>query len=114
MIHWNTLASATEVNDLVEQSRHQPCLIFKHSTSCPISGFAKSRLEKNWNLPEGDIQPFYLDLLSYRAVSGFIAEQFGVEHESPQILLIKDGVCIYHTSHLDISVDHIEARLKAA
>lgn len=114
MIDWNTLASPTEVNDLVEQSAQQACLIFKHSTRCSISSFAKNRLESAWNLSDKDIQPFYLDLIAYREVSNFVADYFGIDHESPQVLLIKNGICVYHTSHLDISVDTIEKQLFAA
>lgn len=111
MIHWNTLASPTEVNDLVEQSNQQACLIFKHSTRCSISSFAKSRLENDWNLSEQDIQPFYLDLIAHREVSNFVAEYFGIDHESPQVLLIRNGICVYNTSHLDISVSQIQEQL---
>jgi bacillithiol system protein YtxJ len=114
MIKWNALTSIVEVNDLVEQSHQQPCLIFKHSTRCSISSFAKSRLENDWNLPEQDIQPFYLDLINHRAVSNFVADHFAIDHESPQVLLIKNGVCVYHTSHLDISVNGIQQELATA
>ena len=111
MIKWNALTRIVEVNDLVEQSHQQPCLIFKHSTRCSISSFAKSRLENDWNLSEQDIQPFYLDLINYRDVSNFVADHFAIDHESPQVLLIKDGICVYHTSHLDISVGAIQQEL---
>lgn len=114
MIKWNALTSIVEVDDLVEQSHHQACLIFKHSTRCSISSFAKSRLENDWNLSEQEIQPFYLDLINDRAVSNFVADHFGIDHESPQVLLIKNGICVYHTSHLDISVNGIQQELAAA
>ncbi|MGH1435480.1 MAG: bacillithiol system redox-active protein YtxJ [Lewinella sp.] len=114
MIKWNALTSVVEVNDLVVQSHQQACLIFKHSTRCSISSFAKSRLENDWNLSEKDIQPFYLDLIDNRAVSNYVADHFGIDHESPQVLLIKNGICVYDTSHLDISVNGIQEELAAA
>ena len=114
MIKWNALTSIVEVNDLVEQSHHQACLIFKHSTRCSISSFAKSRLENDWNLSEQEIQPFYLDLINDRAISNFVADHFAIDHESPQVLLIKNGICVYHTFHLDISVNGIQQELALA
>ena len=111
MINWNTLTSVVEVKKVVEQSAQQACVIFKHSTSCPISGFAKRRLEGDWQFGDDSIKPYYLDLLAYREVSNFVASEFGIDHESPQVLLIKDGICVYHTSHLDISVAELANRL---
>lgn len=104
MINWITLTRTVEVDALVELSAQQACVIFKHSTTCPISGFAKSRLERNWDLDDANVKPYYLDLLSYREVSNYVASEFGIHHESPQVLVIKDGRCVYHTSHLDINI----------
>ncbi len=66
---------------------------------------AKRRFELDWdNLPE-NIPLYFLDLIQYRDISNQIAEQFQVYHESPQLLLIKDGECILDQSHGGISVD---------
>lgn len=67
----------------------------------------KSRLEKA-DTPEG-IDFYYLDLITYRSVSNKVAEYFKVYHESPQVLLIKNGECIYDESHSGIRMDEIEA-----
>ncbi len=66
---------------------------------------AKSRLEKN--LPPADIQFYYLDLLSHRSLSNYIADRFDVTHQSPQVLVIKDGTCVYDESHLAIDAFEI-------
>ena len=107
MIKWSSLASVAEVHDLVERSHQQPCLIFKHSTRCSISSMAKFRLEGAWDFSPEELEPYYLDLIANREVSSFVAEHFEVYHESPQVLLIRDGVCTYDASHLDISVAEI-------
>jgi bacillithiol system protein YtxJ len=65
---------------------------------------AKLRLENSWNFDADEIQTYYLDLIQYRSISNTIAERFDVFHESPQILLIRNGECTYDASHLDISV----------
>ena len=107
MISWNKITVAAQLDAIIEQSTTTPCLIFKHSTTCHISAIIKARLEKNWDFDAVDIVPYYLDLLSFRPISAAIAERFQVHHESPQVLLIRDGECVYDASHLDISVEEL-------
>ena len=78
-------------------------IIFKHNTTCPISRSVKQKLEQEKDLlPQST--PFYiLDLLAHREISDSIADTFDVPHESPQLLLIKDGKCIYNESLYNIS-----------
>jgi len=104
-MNWNILNDYNQVQNLVEASHLKPQAIFKHSTRCSISVMAKSRLERS-EFPE-QIQFHYLDLLQYRDISNKIAEQFGVHHQSPQILLIKNGECIFEETHSAISMDEI-------
>jgi bacillithiol system protein YtxJ len=79
-------------------------MILKHSTTCSISGTALHRLERNWNQEKvGELKPYYLDLLRFRPISAEIASIFNVEHQSPQVLIIQNGECIYNASHFDIS-----------
>jgi len=66
---------------------------------------AKMRLEENWNF--SNIETWYLDLKQFRNLSDQIAETFSVHHESPQVLLIENGECIYEASHFDISCDEM-------
>lgn len=86
-------------------------LIFKHSTRCSISAMAKNRLERSWDIGPGKVPFFFLDLLKHRDISDRIASMYGVQHESPQVLLIKNGKCIYHASHNAISADAIREHL---
>lgn len=99
---WHEIQSVDDVQTIIDRSRVVPCLIMKHSTRCPISSMAKSRLEMSWDLEDGQVEAYYLDLIRYREVSNFIASEFGVQHESPQALLIEDGKCTYNASHLNI------------
>lgn len=108
MINWKKLESVTTLESIIEDSFNSPQVIFKHSTSCPISGMAKRRLEGGWNL---DISPYYLDLLSFRSISKAIEDKLQVRHESPQIILIKSGKAIYNESHLDISAPSLQESL---
>ena len=104
-MNWHTISSAHDIEAIIDRSRVVPCLILKHSTSCPISSMAKRRLEMNWNVPAEEMEAHYLDLLRHRDLSNKIAEEFGVRHESPQVLLIRNGECVYDASHLSIRAD---------
>lgn len=102
-IPWINITTQEELDRAIEQSNQKPVALFKHSTRCSISSMAKSRLERSWNLSE-QIDIYYLDLIAYRPISNRIAEVLDVQHESPQVILLKDGKAVYYTSHNDISV----------
>jgi bacillithiol system protein YtxJ len=101
-MNWNKLESESDLSNLLEQSLKNPSryfLIFKHSTRCPVSAMALNRLEKKASELEIQFAPYFIDLLAFRNVSDKIAIEFKVKHESPQVLLIKEGKCFYNTSH---------------
>jgi bacillithiol system protein YtxJ len=104
-MNWIPLKDEQELDQLKTRSSEKPQLIFKHSTRCSISSMAKRRLERSES-PEA-IDFYYLDLIANRNLSQKVAEAFLVEHESPQVLLIKNGACIYDESHSGISMDEI-------
>lgn len=104
-MNWLPLTSIEQLEDITIFSSQKPQLIFKHSTRCSISMVVKSRLEKS-DTPE-NIDFYYLDLLSYRDISNQIASRFEVHHESPQVLLIVKGKCVYDESQMAIRMDEI-------
>jgi monothiol bacilliredoxin len=102
-MNWISLTSADQLNEIKNHEGYS--LIFKHSTRCSISMMAKRRFELDWeDLPE-DMPLYFLDLISYRELSAQVAQLFHVHHESPQLLLIKDGECVLDQSHGAISVE---------
>ena len=105
-MNWKIITEEDQIEAIREQSNERPQIIFKHSTRCSISSVAKSRLDKAAE-PEG-MDFHYLDLIRYRSISNKISQDFDVHHESPQILLIKNGECIYDESHLSISIDEVK------
>ncbi len=112
-MNWNTLTSPDELDALLAESAQHPIVVFKHSTTCSISATAKSRLERQWDDIVGPaIKPYYLDLLRYRPLSNEVAKRLGVMHESPQLLLIQNGVCTYDASHLGIRLDTVRDKVK--
>ncbi len=112
MIQWKTLDNLSQLDQIQKDSYERIQAIFKHSTSCPLSLMAKSRIDREWKLD--DVIPYYLDLKVYREISNAIATKWKVNHESPQIILIKDGEAIFDESHLDITVAAIEKVLSPA
>src|SRR5204862_7760460 len=109
---WIELTKEAQLEDIKKRSRLKPQVIFKHSTRCSISSVAKNRLERS--TPPQDADFYFLDLIQHRTISGKIAETFSVYHESPQILLIKNGECVYDESHSGISMDEIAGQIQAA
>lgn len=110
MINWVLLDDNSKLLKAIEESFTKDVVIFKHSTTCSISLMAKRRLEEDWDNLENVI-PYYLDLKSFRSISDEVAERFSVHHESPQILLIRQGDCIYDASHFDITIAELKETL---
>lgn len=106
---WNELRSPDQLDVIREESKSKPVLIFKHSSRCSVSRLALDRLQRKWDADAGGIKPYFLDLISFRDISNRVADQFSVEHESPQVLLIRNGSVIYDRSHFDIEAGEIIA-----
>ena len=105
-MNWIDLQTESQLNEIREKSADRPQVIFKHSTRCGTSALVKSRLERT-ALPDS-IDFYYLDLIRYRPISNKIAEIFRIGHESPQVLIIRNGECIYDESHMGITMSDIE------
>jgi bacillithiol system protein YtxJ len=99
---WVDLNSEEQL-DAALANNDQVTFIFKHSTRCSISTMAKSRFEREWSTPDYPFQLLYLDLLNHRDLSSKIAQQTGVQHESPQLIVVKNGKVVYANSHSAIS-----------
>lgn len=111
---WLKLTSETQLEEINQKSfgtQIKGILLFKHSTRCSISSMALSRLERSWKFSNDIVPAFNLDLLQHPSVSSKIAELFNVRHESPQVLIIKNGKCIYNVSHSAITAADIESAL---
>ena len=104
-MNWHPINTIAQLEQIKAASYTTPQVIFKHSTTCSISRMALDRFERAAT-PE-NVDFHYLDLLNFRAISTEIAAFFQVHHESPQLLLIKDGACIYEQSHYGIMMDEL-------
>lgn len=105
-MNWNNLTSIEQLSEIDEKSSSKPQIIFKHSTRCSVSSFAKKILEREYNADiEAKADVYYLDLISFRDVSGAIASRYNIVHESPQLLVINNGKCTFDTSHSSVSFE---------
>jgi len=107
-IDLNTEAQLEEIIRLSSDPNVSAVAIYKHSTRCGTCHLVQARLERTWSYDPQKVPLYFLDLLAHRNVSNAVAERFHVEHESPQLLLIKNGKCIYHTSHTAINAGDVE------
>ncbi|WP_370476593.1 bacillithiol system redox-active protein YtxJ [Tamlana flava] len=96
---WITLTELQQLENIKAQSETKTQFIFKHSTRCGISRMVKNQFEKDFGFDENQADLFYLDLIAYRDISNAIAETFQVVHESPQLLVVKNGTVVAHASH---------------
>lgn len=109
-LDWQRLNEEQQINEIAEVSNDKPCIIFKHSTRCSISSMAYKRFERGWNFNQAH-KLFYLDLIQYKPLSSAIAEKFDVEHESPQVLVIRNGKCVFNASHGAITAEIVEENI---
>ena len=104
-MNWINLDNEAQLSEIRDRSTGRPQVIFKHSTRCSTSALVKGRLERG-TAPTG-LDFYYLDLIRYRPISNKIETDFMVRHESPQVLIIRNGECVYDESHMGINMDEI-------
>lgn len=105
---WVAITSEEQIQEAIKASFEKPVVIFKHSTRCIISKTVLKNFEAEVNSHEGISLSFYfLDLLSFRAISTYLAEYLGVTHQSPQVIVLQNGKAVYDASHEQISLEDI-------
>ncbi len=112
-MNWIELTDIGQLDKIKEESMSEAVVVFKHSIRCSISAMAKNRLERSYDVTN-TLKFYYLDLIRHRDISNKIAEVFHVAHESPQVLLIKNGECVYEESHNGIDMFEIVEQSKVA
>jgi bacillithiol system protein YtxJ len=109
-VNWIPLTDLSQLDEIVTISDNKPIVIFKHSTRCSVSRFALKQFESEYDLTDR-VDAYFLDLLEYRVISNEIASRFGVYHQSPQLLLIKEGKSVYDVSHSEINARELKGKL---
>ena len=103
ILPWIPLNTVAQLDLIATKSQTKTQLIFKHSTRCGISRMVINQFIDAYNLSENDFDLYYLDILNNRDVSNEVGYTFQVIHESPQILVIRNGVVVAHASHNSIN-----------
>ncbi|SHG32574.1 bacillithiol system protein YtxJ [Flavobacterium segetis] len=108
--NWIELNDLGQLNEISSLSNDKPIAIFKHSTRCSVSRMALKQFENEFDNAD-KVTLYFLDLIENRAISNEIASRFGVNHQSPQLILIKDGKAVYHVSHSDIDANALSSKI---
>ena len=103
---WLNLSNDKSIEILIAESEIKPVLIFKHSTRCSISSMALKFFESDWKNVE-NVKCYFIDLIAYREVSNMLAQKTHVEHQSPQVIVLKNNHVIYNASHHSIDAEKI-------
>lgn len=104
--NFTEIKTTEELDSLFEQSNEKPIVLFKHSTTCPISAGVHQEISG----ADADINIVVMQ--HARNVSDAIAQKTGIRHESPQAIVLKDGKAIYHASHYDVTASDVESHIK--
>jgi bacillithiol system protein YtxJ len=107
MNFWNKLESAADWENIIRESHEKNVLVFKHSTRCIISKMVLKNFEDEWAALPDNADVLFLDLLQFRELSNALAEQLHVKHESPQVIVVRNGKAIYHASHDSINTHDV-------
>lgn len=114
MIELKELLELEDLDKVWETSNEKPILLFKQSTTCPISADAFAEFNTFLNENDGDTKAFFVKVRETRPVSDQIAEDLGVRHQSPQIFVVKNKAAVWNASHTKITVDSIKEALQNA
>jgi bacillithiol system protein YtxJ len=109
-MNWNNLTDLGQLDEIITLSNDKPVAIFKHSTRCSVSRMALKQFENEFDF-SNKVTPYFLDLIAYRNVSNEISNRFGVHHQSPQLILIKEGKAIYSVTHSDIDAGVLKTKV---
>jgi bacillithiol system protein YtxJ len=96
---WIPLNRTSQLDEILERSHTKVQIIFKHSTRCGISNMALRQFQSVFSQNALDADLYYLDLIAFRSISNSVVEKFQVYHQSPQVIIIKNGEVVAHESH---------------
>lgn len=107
LVPWIALTEQKQLKTIKENSKGKTQIIFKHSTRCGISKMVANQFQSSYDYDD-TVDAYYLDLLNYKPLSAEIAAVFQVMHQSPQLIVIKNGTVVHHASHHEIHAANIE------
>ncbi|HSS22289.1 MAG TPA: bacillithiol system redox-active protein YtxJ [Pyrinomonadaceae bacterium] len=100
--HFLKLTGKESLDGLVEKSKEQPVVIFKHSLTCSISASVYEEMAAF----DGEVA--LIEVQKSRELSEEIASRLGVVHESPQVIVLRNGQVVWNASHFNITAGAVE------
>lgn len=97
-MEWREIITETELLSLIN-NKEESLVLFKNSDRCSVSRMAKRTMEEEWN---NGLPVYLINVIESRPVSNLLASLSNVRHESPQLIVMRNGICLYHASHHDI------------
>lgn len=111
-VPWHALTHSEQLEEIERESEKMPVVIFKHSTRCGISRMVLNNFERNYDLPKDkQVKLYMLDLIANRNISNEVADRFGVRHESPQMIIIRDRKVVHHASHQGVDLQDVKSQI---
>ena len=107
VLPWQALTDVSQLQDIEKRSNGKTQLVFKHSTRCGISRMVMNQFVSMYDL-DLNADLYYLDLLNHRDVSNEVGYKFQVMHQSPQLIVIRNGNAVTHASHGAINEIELE------
>lgn len=103
VLPWISLNDLQQIDYIKKKSSIKTQVIFKHSTRCGISSMVQRQFVSEYDFSEKELDLYYLDILNYRQISDEVGYKFQLIHESPQLLVIRNGELVAHASHGQIN-----------
>jgi bacillithiol system protein YtxJ len=112
MAAWQELTTLEEWDRVRSDSAKRQIIVLKHSTRCPVSASALDEYEAYLaDNPNPETDYYLVKVIESRPVSNKIADDLGVVHASPQMILVKDGKAVWNASHWSVTKKHMAAVL---
>lgn len=104
---WIPLNEPEQIEQVLERSKNKPQIIYKHSTRCAVSSIALFSLQGLSADTKEQADFNFLNVIDQRELSKFVSEKLQIRHESPQLLLIRDGEVEWHGSHYEVKAETV-------
>ncbi len=111
---YQPIRTVADLDAAITSSHQQPALLFKHSVTCGISAVADEQVRQFLETTGAGMLCGLVLVQRARPVSLAIVERFGIRHESPQALLLRDGRVVWHASHWRVTAPALRDAPRAA
>ena len=112
MAEFKEITCSQEFGEILDESRQRKIILFKHSTTCPISERAWQEIQDLIQDSSDEVLVVMIKVIESRPVCSQVAEDLGVKHQSPQVLLLNNKKVLWHASHQSVTQNKIKKALE--